>query len=39
MPRPSGMTTIAGPGKTIIATPISTTLPPMTATTMRRAHW
>ena len=38
MPRPSGITTIAGPGSTIIAMPISRVLPPITATTMRRAQ-
>ncbi len=37
-PRPSGMTMIAGPGSTIMAIPIRRMLPPITATTMRRAH-
>jgi len=38
MASPSGMTRIAGPGNTIIATPISSTVKPITATTARRAH-
>ena len=37
MERPMGMTINAGPGKTISATPISVTVPPITATTMRLA--
>ena len=38
MPRPIGMTMIAGPGRTTIAMPSNTTLPPITATTIRRAQ-
>ena len=34
---PTGMTTIAGPGVTIITTPSSNTVTPTTPTTMRRA--
>jgi hypothetical protein len=35
MPSPSGINTIAGPGKTIIATPISKTVKPIAATIAR----
>lgn len=35
--RPVGMTSVAGPGSTIIATPTSKTVPPTMETTMRRA--
>src|SRR5215468_10145758 len=37
MPRPAGMTTNAGPGRTIIAMPMSTTVNPTTPMAMRRA--
>jgi hypothetical protein len=35
---PSGITTSAGPGSTIIATPIASTVPPTTEIAMRRAQ-
>src|SRR5512139_396684 len=35
--RPAGITTNAGPGRTIIATPIATTVPPTTSTIERHA--
>ncbi len=38
MARPIGITTIAGPGRTIRAMPIRSTVPPTTETTTRRAY-
>jgi len=35
---PAGITTKAGPGSTIMKTPISTTVPPMSAIAQRLAH-
>jgi hypothetical protein len=37
MAKPIGMTTMAGPGRTISATPIATTVPPMTTTRILRS--